>query len=82
MLLFGFGKSGWERTRNSQEYKDELQQLSTQELSEPCLRSALFAGPSCWIPDGSKFQGSRLQAQPLTNTAVIYLRINTSVSVL
>lgn len=44
-------------------------------------RAHCFAGPCCWIPDCSKFQGSRLQAQPLTNTTVIYWRINTSVSV-
>lgn len=43
-------------------------------------RAHCFAVPCCWIPDCSKFQGSRLQAQPLTNTTVIYLRINTSVS--
>lgn len=44
-------------------------------------RAHCFAAPCCWIPDCSKFQGSRLQAQPLTNTTVIYLSINTSVSV-
>ena len=50
-------------------------QLGVQDLNyEPrlvCERS-LFCSAYCWIPDRSKFQGSRLQAQPLTNTTVIY----------
>ena len=48
--------------------------MSLSKLQELLMfaRGHCCAEPYCWIPDRSKFQGSRLQAQPLTNTTVIY----------
>lgn len=65
----------WGKTENPSDKRMNCKQLDAQHLSyEPPLfaRGHCCAEPYCWIPDRSKFQGSRLQAQPLTNTTVIY----------